>query len=117
MRISDWSSDVCSSDLRTTCHWDQKILRRRSEPALTREPGDLPVAVVLRADRVCRADGGEPERRHVWTAFSRRRVVRLTASAPLASVALRSGMLANVEVRFLFDPEVGSTTCEEEVWL
>src|SRR3546814_1282737 len=77
-------------------------MRRRSEPALTREPGDLPVAVVLRADRVCRADGGEPERRHVWTAFSRRRVVRLTASAPLASVALRSGVPANVEVCFLF---------------
>src|SRR3546814_6755315 len=76
----------------------------RSEPALTREPGDLPVAVVLRADRVCRADGGEPERRHVWTAFSRRRVVRLTASAPLASVALRSGVPANVEVCFLFVP-------------
>jgi len=52
------------------------ILRRRFEPALTRKPGDLPVAVVLRADRVFRADGGKPERRHVWTAFSRGHVVR-----------------------------------------
>ena len=52
------------------------LLRRRSEPALTRKPGDLPDAVVLRADRVCRADGGEPERRHGWTAFSRAHVVR-----------------------------------------
>src|SRR3546814_1782370 len=38
----------------------------RPGPALTREPGDLPVAVVFRADRVFRADGGEPERRQWW---------------------------------------------------
>ena len=28
--------------------------------AVTREPGDLPFAVVFHADRVCRVDGGKP---------------------------------------------------------
>jgi hypothetical protein len=46
-----------------SCHMPlgSKILRRRHEPALTRKPGDLPVVVVFRADRVFRADGGKPE--------------------------------------------------------
>lgn len=38
-------------------------------PALTRKPGDLPSAVVFRADRVFRADGGQPERRQSWPRF------------------------------------------------
>ncbi|VXC50621.1 hypothetical protein SPHINGOT1_10369 [Sphingomonas sp. T1] len=46
-----------------SCHWDpgpEKAARR----AVTREPGDLPVAVVFRPARVRRADGGKPARRH-----------------------------------------------------
>lgn len=46
------------------------ILRRRFEPALTRKPGDLPVAVVFRADRGFRANGGKPDRRHVRAAYA-----------------------------------------------
>src|SRR5690606_7825287 len=45
------------------------IPRRRCEAALTRKPGDLPVAVVHRVDRVCQASGEFPERRQVWTAY------------------------------------------------
>lgn len=53
-----------------SCHMplECNTLRRRHEQAVTREPGDLPVAVVFRADRVFRADGGKPERRQVRTA-------------------------------------------------
>ena len=41
------------------CHW-KRSFREGDRPALTRKPGDLPVAVVFRADRVSRADGGKP---------------------------------------------------------
>src|SRR3546814_10707389 len=39
MRISDWSSDVCSSDLRETCR--NIVARARIEPRLTTGMDDL----------------------------------------------------------------------------
>src|SRR3546814_7751529 len=40
MRISDWSSDVCSSDLQTgACHDLQRPARRQGQSALPRPPG------------------------------------------------------------------------------
>src|SRR3546814_4084357 len=39
MRISDWSSDVCSSDLRTA--WTSALLRTRVDTALARRNRDL----------------------------------------------------------------------------
>ena len=40
---------------RASCHWD--VPEKAARPALTREPGDLPVAVVFRPARVRRTDG------------------------------------------------------------
>ncbi len=40
---------------RASCHWD--VPEKAARTALTREPGDLPVAVVFRPARVRRTDG------------------------------------------------------------
>ena len=42
---------------RVMCHWDREDPEKAARPASTRKPGDLPVAVVHRADRVFRAGG------------------------------------------------------------
>src|SRR3546814_5017806 len=46
MRISDWSSDVCSSDLRGTCGWITSFLRISAERGLASQP--VPTLPVLK---------------------------------------------------------------------
>src|SRR3546814_9612895 len=44
MRISDWSSDVCSSDLPTSIDWDCRVshdLNFSNRPVRTRMPGGV----------------------------------------------------------------------------
>src|SRR3546814_1226404 len=49
MRISDWSSDVCSSDLRCTAAWLQR--KRRNDPARARSKAKRCEASPLAPDR------------------------------------------------------------------
>ena len=58
---------------RASCHWDRP--EKAARTALTREPGDLPVAVVFRPARVRRTDGYYPERRHRFALRGGRRRV------------------------------------------
>src|SRR3546814_9127479 len=65
MRISDWSSDVCSSDLRC----GEPVLRaaraRRQPPPLPRVRGGVPVSQRPRAPRAALAGGpAGPVRTH-----------------------------------------------------
>src|SRR3546814_15687054 len=72
MRISDWSSDVCSSDLSSPDHW--RRLRqavqaggRAARPPLRQKPGRFRPAGddPRRARRRCRSSGGRSEERRV----------------------------------------------------
>src|SRR3546814_7909452 len=74
MRISDWSSDVCSSDLRGTTHpWGESRARRKSRgarvgPSLGPNPTAHLVGVGQRGSTSaqCTTDGSAPLRR--WPA-------------------------------------------------
>jgi hypothetical protein len=58
-----------SGEPSATCHWDVQSPEKAAGTALTREPGDLPDAVVLRPDRVCRVNEDVPR---ATTALPRR---------------------------------------------
>src|SRR3546814_2984799 len=59
MRISDWSSDVCSSDLMLGCAPSPPAW----PPSISDWPPRLPMIVVARRDRVAHHDPGAPGRR------------------------------------------------------
>src|SRR3546814_9906827 len=86
MRISDWSSDVCSSDLRALALADA-----RGVPALvlTFEP-------------------------HPRTIFQPDRPVYRLTPAPLKARLLEAMGFRSV-IEYPFDPELGSASCRERV--
>src|SRR3546814_5095865 len=63
MRISDWSSDVCSSDLLNTCHIREKAAEKVYSDIgrLKRDDGSRPMIAV--AGCVAQAEGAEIPRR------------------------------------------------------
>src|SRR3546814_20321970 len=65
MRISDWSSDVCSSDLRCVDPVLRAARARRQPPLLPRVRGGVPVSQRPRAPRAALAGGAAgPVRTH-----------------------------------------------------
>src|SRR3546814_18449453 len=83
MRISDWSSDVCSSDLRASAH---RFLDNRNaaladvEAALTMDPAN-PEGLLERGN-LRRLDGDTSGAREDWLA-----VTRLAPQTPAAAAA------------------------------
>src|SRR3546814_3127324 len=49
MRISDWSSDVCSSDLAAACRSEAIVAGRESGAAVDPDPGPVDEAIDFRA--------------------------------------------------------------------
>src|SRR3546814_13444817 len=61
MRISDWSSDVCSSDLRPRAHQDHRGDHCRAPPVAVGIAAEIPAAE--RTDQEARGiDGGDVEK-------------------------------------------------------
>src|SRR3546814_14599714 len=110
MRISDWSSDVCSSDLEDA---------RQVEIAVGSDPAEA--VVIDRADR----GGGKAQQEAVESEVVkqppqlRRRLVGIGAAEvgataevlERASVVQRAAALAQAD-----PPEVGRASCRERVW-
>src|SRR3546814_2633931 len=73
MRISDWSSDVCSSELGLGARLDPEIVGKRAEAiagavprddaiAGARQRTDLAAPIFLRAERAVKQEDGDPAR-------------------------------------------------------
>src|SRR3546814_2938409 len=56
MRISDWSSDVCSSDLQATCALWYPVKQRRALQPFLRKAMKLPAKSALVAELLVRPD-------------------------------------------------------------
>src|SRR3546814_447476 len=101
MRISDWSSDVCSSDLRGAglgARLDPEIVGKRAEAiagavprddaiAGARQRTDLAAPIFLRAERAVKQEDGDPARAGHAVIGEPRHAARSTISAPPMPVA------------------------------
>src|SRR3546814_12499256 len=93
MRISDWSSDVCSSDLRQFVDVDPlaAVARRHQPPAERPDPLDHPGDIAIGID-----------------AIAERHVARRILSRPEKDVA---PLALGIEIA-----EIGKAPCRESVW-
>src|SRR3546814_9731175 len=95
MRISDWSSDVCSSDLR-------RLHRAGRRPAMRRSD--------LRTDRHKRKNG-------LYSTYDRERLAQIgTASLNLSSqTAFENNGMMGLFQPMQSAPEIGRASCRERV--
>src|SRR3546814_15012960 len=93
MRISDWSSDVCSSELGLGARLDPEIVGKRAEAiagavprddaiAGARQRTDLAAPIFLRAERAVQQEDGDPARAGHAVIGEPRHAARSPLSAP-----------------------------------